>query len=160
MYRAYRFLPLLILLSASCGTPRATGPAPCLKPSQHELVIRWGTEHDSAGTVEGYELDAKGELYRFSGPKSPEPQREFVMMLEPMTYCSTASDVQAVHLKVLALNVRGIRGRFIDYVNASSNVYLRAVWNPDLQTFQSRDMRALYDRLMSLVPSDRRFTTP
>jgi hypothetical protein len=57
-------------------------------------------------------------------------------------------------LKVQALNTPARKQRFIDYRNTRTDVYLRAVWNPDLQTFQSRDMRELYDELMKLATQD------
>lgn len=155
------YSPILILLCSTamlvvltaCGTPRPATVAPCISAQQHDLTVRWGTEHDSANTVEGYELNAKGELFRYEGDKSDTTlNRRFLVAIDQSKYCDVTKTVQNTFLKVQALNVRGIRGRFIEYVNATRNVYLRAVWNPDLQTFQSRDMREQYDALMQLVP--------
>ncbi|MDZ4745671.1 MAG: hypothetical protein SGJ05_06680 [bacterium] len=147
------------LIFLACGTPRPTTVAPCISAVQHDLTVRWGTEHDSAGTVEGYELNAKGELFRYGGERGAKGEqaditmnRHFLVAIDQAQYCDVTKTVQNTFLKVQALNVRGIRGRFIEYVNAARNVYLRAVWNPDLSTFQSRDMREQYDALMQLVP--------
>jgi len=147
------FAIVCLCLFASCGSPRPAAVAPCISIQQHDLTVRWGTEHDSANTVEGYELNAKGELFRYEGDKSDTAlKRRFLVAIDQAQYCDVTKTVQNTFLKVQALNVRGIRGRFIEYVNATRNVYLRAVWNPDLQTFQSRDMREQYDVLMQLVP--------
>lgn len=144
---------LTLFLFVSCGTPRPDSVAPCISIQQHDLMVRWGTEHDSVNTVEGFELNAKGELFRYEGDKSDTAlRRRFLVALDQAMYCDITKNVQNTFLKVQALNVRGTRGRFIEYVNATRNVYLRAVWNPDLSTFQSRDMREQYDALMQLVP--------
>lgn len=142
-----------LLLLASCGSPRPKTVASCISLQQHDLVLRWGTEHDSSNTVEGYELNAKGELFGYAGDKGDTTlKRRFLVAIDQTLYCDVTKNAQNTFLKVQALNVRGIRGRYIEYVNATRNVYWRAVWNPDLSTFQSRDMREQYDALMQLVP--------
>jgi hypothetical protein len=59
--------------------------------------------------------------------------------------------VTTTFVKVQALHSPGTKARYIEYSNPQANVFLRAVWNPDLNTFQSRDMRAQFDSLMALV---------
>ncbi|MBN9400827.1 MAG: hypothetical protein J0I17_11680 ['Candidatus Kapabacteria' thiocyanatum] len=139
-----------------CGSSRPTTTAPCIGESLKELVIRWGTEHDSISTVEGYELTTKGEVFRFEGPKSAADSlpRTYLGFVDQAAYCEEAAATKDAFLKTQALNVRGIRGRFVEYVNPRTGVYLRVVWNPDLQTFQSRDFRAQYEALMQLVPAN------
>jgi len=69
-------------------------------------------------------------------------------------YCSRVQTLNTALLKTQALHSPGTLARFIEYANPASSVYLRAVWNPDLQTFQSRDMREQFDSLMTLVPKE------
>jgi hypothetical protein len=152
-----RRLPVLILAAAlltaaSCSTPRPERPAPCVPANQVDLVIRWGTEHDSVGTVEQYTMNTKGEIFRYEGPAAERTDGAFLVAIDQGIYCERAKATMDTFLKTQALNVRGKRGRFVDYRNTKTDVYLRAVWNPDLQTFQSRDMRELYDDLMKLIP--------
>lgn len=158
MYGAARLLPVLMIIAAlaatSCTTPRPEKVAPCVTDRQVDLVIRWGTELDSLGTVEQYTMNTKGEVFTFSGAIAERTDGGYTLAVDQSAYCDLAKDVMSCFLKTQALNVRGKRARFIEYRNVRSDVYLRAVWNPDLETFQSRDMRELYDQLMKLIPRD------
>lgn len=158
MYGAARLLPVLMIIAAltasSCGTSRPEKVAPCVTDRQVDLVIRWGTEHDSLGTVEQFTMNTKGEVFTFSGAIAERADGGYTLAVDQSAYCDLTKDVMSCFLKTQALNVRGKRARFIEYRNVRSDVYLRAVWNPDLETFQSRDMRELYDQLMKLIPRD------
>jgi len=158
MLKPARFLSLLILgvglLTSACGTPRPEKVAPCVPVGQTELVIRWGTEQDSLGTVEQYTLNTKGEIFRYSGPNKTDRAEDFLRSINQSLYCATAKDVSSTFLKTQALSVRGNSMRFVEYRNTQSDVYLRAVWNPDLSTFQSRDMRIQFDELMKLLSTN------
>ncbi|MBK6761560.1 MAG: hypothetical protein IPH85_09770 [Ignavibacteria bacterium] len=158
MFGAARLLPFLMILAAlaatSCTTPRPDKVAPCVTDRQVDLVIRWGTEHDSLGTVEQFTMNTKGELFTYRGSIAERADGGYSLAVEQSKYCDLAKDVMSCFLKTQALNVRGTRARYIEYRNVRSDVYLRAVWNPDLETFQSRDMRELYDQLMKLIPRD------
>jgi hypothetical protein len=102
--------------------------------------------------VEGHQLDAHGYLFSFQGRKGdtalPLTDAGFIDQQE---YCTRAAAVKEAFLRTQAMNVRGIRGRFVEYRNPVTGVYLRVVWNPDLQTFQSRFFRAEFDSLQLLV---------
>lgn len=139
------------LVLTSCVTPRPETPAPCVTPSTSELVLRWGTEDDSLDVIDVYRMNTKGEIFHFDGPRTTPISDEYLLHIDQGVYCSSASSVNSCFLKTQALNSRGRKARFVEYYNPGTDVYLRAVWNPDLQTFQSRDMRKEYDQLMSLV---------
>ena len=132
------------------------GLAPCLKESQHQLVIEWGTmENFEQMQGAGYRLTAERELFAVRHRLNTEHwERPALTVVSSDVYVDVPREVNATFLKVQALHSPGERGRFISYSNPLTGVYLRAVWNPELKTFQSRDMRALFDRLMELVPSD------
>lgn len=142
---------LLACIVLACGSSRPIAPAPCLAPSLHDLVIRWGTEDDSTHRIEAWELSSKGEVEALVGTHRDSLQRSYLGAMEPNDYCQRADAIKAAYLQTQAMNVRGVRARFVTYSNPSSNVYLRVVWNPDLQTFQSRVFRAEYDSLMALI---------
>jgi hypothetical protein len=156
MHRTYqRLLGLIVplaLLCVGCGTTRPTTTAPCITESMKGLVIRWGTE-DEAGNVRAWQLTTKGELFDISAEKDETADTTYVTYLAPEAYCERAAAVKDAFLQTQAMNVRGARARFVEYVNAASTVYLRVVWNPDLSTFQSRYFRAEYDALMQHVPA-------
>lgn len=135
---------------------RPTKPAPCITESQKQLVIRWGTTDDSLRTTEQYTLNSKGEIFVYKGPlvedvSSLTQQEVYLTHIEQDLYCQELASVNSTFLKTQALNVRGTKARYIERINPTTDVFLRAVWNPDLKTFQSRDMREEYDRLMELV---------
>ena len=132
--------------------------APCISESLQQLVIRWGTIDDSLHTVEQYTMNSKGEIFIYKGPsvedlRGQTPQEVYLTHIDPEMYCQELSSVNSTFLKTQALNVRGTKARYIERYNPSTDVFLRAVWNPDIKTFQSRDMREEYDRLMELVNS-------
>lgn len=156
MHRTSRGLLGLILIvgvvAAGCGTTRPSTNAPCITDSMTGLMIRWGTE-DETGNVVAYQLNAKGELFDISAAKGKAADTSYVRFIDPTAYCERAAAVKDAFLQTQAMNVRGPRARFVEYVNPASTVYLRVVWNPDLSTFQSRYFRAEYDALMQHVPA-------
>lgn len=137
-----------------CGTPRPTAPYSCVAANQADLLIRWGTQDDSTNVLEQFAMNTKGEIFRYNGPITDRAEGTYSHFVDEPTYCASAKATMGAFLKVQALNTPARKQRFIDYRNTRTNVYLRAVWNPDLQTFQSRDMRELYDELMILATQD------
>lgn len=148
LYSVIIFIGVLVV---GCVTPRPETPAPCVTAKMTGLELRWGTKDDSSQTVEVFRMNTKGEIFRYAGPRVNDPVDAYLLHIDQREYCSVASSVNACFLKTQALNSPGRKARFIEYYNPSTDVYLRAVWNPDLQTFQSRDMRKEYDQLMALV---------
>ncbi len=144
---------MVAMVGVGCSSvKRPETEAPCIKENQKQLMIRWGTTEETGSRLY-YELDARAELWTVS-VVGTDTTRKHTAVIDPAVYCSKAAEVNTTFLKVQALYSPGTRSRFIEYTNAPTNVYLRAVWNPDLSTFQSRDMRAQYDDLMKLVPKD------
>lgn len=147
----------VVLFSSGCaGSSSGTrAVAPCLKPTQLSQQIEWGTyaETPAGGrTSTSHMLSTKGEITALA--VGMDTTSTHVAWISDSAYCAAAQTVTDAFLKVQALHSPGQRGRFIRYSNPATGVYLQAVWNPDLSTFQSRDMRRLYDELMLLVPSD------
>ena len=143
-----------LVLSGCPSAQQMQDVAPCLKDTQHDLLIEWGTYDDfsnKSGTW--FAVTSRGELVRTQTTATGE-ERQHVAWLAHSQYCSAAENVNATFLKVQALHSPGTKGRFIRYSNPATRVYLQAVWNPELETFQSRDMRRVYDELMRLVPTD------
>lgn len=158
MFASTRRIPVvissLVVIALGCGTPRPTDPYACVAANQAELMIRWGTQDDSTNMLEQYSMNTKGEIFRYDGPPAVRIDGKFQLVVDEPTYCASAKTTMSAFLKIQALNTGARKQRFIDYRNTRTDVYLRAVWNPDLQTFQSRDMRELYDELMLLVTQD------
>ena len=141
------------MILQACGSATVLTVAPCIKDNQQDLTIRWGTRNDSTGEFKEYVMDTKGSIVCRYGEHADTAIAE----LDPIThnqYCTTVEQLTKVFVKVQALHSPGTKARFIEYTNPRSNVFLRAVWNPDLSTFQSRDMRAQYDSLMRLVEKE------
>lgn len=146
------FSSMLVIGCGSSRTPnRESRPfASCIKDTQQDLVIRWGTSNDSTQLATTYEMDARGWLDVVNADGA-DTTREELRLVPSDDYCAKADMVTKTFVKVQALHSPGTKARFIEYANPRSGVFLRSVWNPDLNTFQSRDMRALYDSLMTLV---------
>ena len=115
------------------------------------MVIRWSTIDDSLGTVSKFSINAKGEVFSYSGPQVDSASEVYYTHLDQSDYCELAASVHTTLLKTQALAVRGVRARLIEYHNPTTDVYLRVMWNPDLSTFQSRDVRAEYEQLMAYI---------
>lgn len=155
-------LPLAILcltlIGASCSTaskPRPTTYAPCIAEQQRDLSVRWGTEDDSAHTADVYLMNTKGEIFRLETDADKQTDTVYLYSVPQTEYCQRADAVKTAYLKTQAMNVRGTRARYVEYVNPKTDVYLRVVWNPDIPTFQSRFFRAEFDSLQRLVTKDR-----
>ncbi len=144
---------LCSFLVAGCPGTKHLSYAPCIKENQKALVVRWGTRDDSAQTAVQYEMLATGLVEQLSIVGTDTTRAE-LRALGHEQYCEITEQVTRTFVKVQALHSPGVRARFVEYVNAPASVFLRAVWNPDLTTFQSRDMRALYDSLMARVQQE------
>lgn len=143
------------LCGCAATVVRPTAIAPCIAEQSRELVIRWGTEDDSLKTFEGYQLNTKGEVFSLRKRSEGVYDTTFFNVITPSAYCTRSEGVRSAFLKTQALSVRGVRARFVEYVNPKSDVYLRVVWNPDIPTFQSRFFRAEFDSLQRFVAADR-----
>jgi len=130
---------------------RPTSVAPCVRETQQQIVLRWGDEDDSLQTMTRYSLNTKGEIFHYSGPIVDTIPETYLVHVELSEYCEMASSVNSSFLKTQALSVRGRRARYIEYINPHTDVFLRAMWNPDLSTFQSRDMRFEFEQLMEYI---------
>lgn len=154
-------LACLTLLLTGCPsaqeiTKTDPGKAPCLTEKQMNLEITWGDfDVYESGDWKGFSLLTNSALMAVDSSKtSASSSTELVDYVGHESYCSTVERVNAYFLKVQALHSPGTKARFIQYANPTTGVYLRAVWNPELETFQSRDMRALFEELSKLVPPD------
>jgi hypothetical protein len=147
-------LTSLCLLLAGCvaSVPRPTTPAPCITPKLQGLMIRWGTV-EPTGHVRAYEMNTRGEVFDISAPEGMTAQPTYVTHLDQAVYCERVTAINDAFLQTQAMNVRGERARFMEYVNPTTDVYLRVTWNPDLTTFQSRYFRAEFDAIMEHVPA-------
>lgn len=145
---------LLITLVCACSTVhRPSAYAPCISEQQRSLSVRWGEEDTASRQSFWYKLDARGQLFR-TFVRGTDTTDSYLTAIDHGIYCTAVADVSASFIKVQALHSGGTRSRYIEYANPATGVFLRAVWNPELQTFQSREMRVRYDSLMKLVPNE------
>lgn len=154
--RIFGLVSIVLIAAALTGCfstirQRPVTSAPCVRETQRNIMIRWGTRDDSLMTVTQYSMNTKGEVFRYTGAIADSMPEQYYVHVEPAEYCEMAASVNSSFLKTQALAARGARARYIEYINPHTDVYLRAMWNPDLSTFQSRDMRAEYDRLMEYL---------
>jgi hypothetical protein len=145
-------MALAVVAAAGCGgTSRPAASAPCITERSTHLLVRWGHEDDSLRTITYYEVNAKGEVTRYRGTTRDSVQSDYRGWIPHTAYCERIASTRSAFLQTQAMNARGVRARFMEYVNPNGDVFLRVVWNPDLQTFQSRFIRPEYDAFMQLL---------
>lgn len=139
-------------IAAACGgAARPSVSAPCITEKSTNLLIRWGDEDDSLRTITFYEVNSKGEVTRYRGTTRDSVTADYRGWIPHDQYCERIASTRTAFLQTQAMNVRGVRARFMEYVNPHGDVFLRVVWNPDLITFQSRFMRPEYEAFMQLL---------
>ena len=151
--RTFIVAPLVLLMGCAVA-PKAVESdtiAPCLAEKQQELLISWGAIAEGGVIEERYELSSMGNLYLIMRSPAGEDS-EFIAAVDASKYCKMVSIVNTTFLKTQALHSPGTQKRYIEYSNPTTGVSLRAIWNPELETFQSRDMRTRYVDLMKFVP--------
>lgn len=103
--------------------------------------------------MRAYEMNAMGEVFDISAPSGIKAEPKYVTHLDPAVYCERMAAVNDAFLQTQAMNVRGDRARYMEYVNPTTDVFLRVTWNPDLETFQSRYFRSEFNAMMEYVPA-------
>lgn len=142
-------ITLAVVIVAACGgTARPSVSAPCISEKSTALLVRWGDEDDSLRTITYYEVNSKGEVTRYRGTSRDSVTSDYRGWIPHDAYCERVASTRTAFLQTQAMNVRGVRARFMEYVNPNGDVFLRVVWNPDLQTFQSRFIRPEYEAFM------------
>lgn len=125
---------LLMTLVCACSTVhRPSAYAPCISEQQRSLSVRWGEDDAANRQSFWYKLDARGQLFRTS-VRGTDTTDSYLTAIDHGIYCTAVADVSASFIKVQALHSGGTRSRYIEYANPATGVFLRAVWNPELQT--------------------------
>ena len=138
------FLSLIGLqLLISCSrTPE------CITTKEEDIKIRWGEAFINQKVFDGYEIDAKARLYRNSGTfNSKDNNLTLLGNADPELYCNLLLRIRDEFLKVQALNAPGDTSRYVEYIDPTNNISVRALWNPKFKTVLSEGFRGIYDSL-------------
>ena len=124
-----------------------------MRPALRAVVLRWGEWNDTTKVLDGYELDARGCLYKTKAAEFAERyMKDSLCMLPQPVFCRYADTVRATFLKIQSLTVRAPRMRYVEYQNQPAGVNLRAVWDRRFETYGSREFRAIFDSLSTHIP--------
>ncbi len=160
-FRARRAMPLLLAvlvgLTGCLGslTTRQTSAdsSECVKQSMREVLLRWGEWNDTTKVLTGYEVDARGRVFRTQAAEFSERyMRDSIGVMPVSAFCMFADTTRATFLKIQSLTVRAPIMRYVEYQNPLARVTLRAVWDKRFQTFGSREFRAIFDSLSTYIP--------
>jgi hypothetical protein len=147
---------LMLVVSGCIGSARTQqngSDADCVKQSMREVLLRWGEWNDTTKVLTGYELDAKGRLYRTQAAEFSERYlRDSIAQVPVPVFCMYADTTKATFLKIQSLTVRAPIMRYVEYQNPPARITLRAVWDKRFQTHGSREFRAIFDSLSTFIP--------
>jgi hypothetical protein len=137
-------------LGCSSSTQRT-----CLNERTIHTVLRWGDYQERSGVYKGFELHASNlKLYRvYRQNQQSEMQRQIIDSVNAPEICRHISTVINTFTDIQSLYSPGPVSRAVEYVNNQSGISKRAVWNPQFQTFGSKEFRAVYDSLLALIPA-------
>lgn len=115
-------------------------------------MIRWGTWVDSLATLEGYQLTATGTVarYRQSTRTGEISVIDTLSATIPQkTHCDVAFSLQNAFIRNQTYVVIGPVSQYVEYTTPQAT--LRAVWDTRFQTYGSREFRAIFRWLNSLI---------
>ncbi len=159
----YIVLVVFSLCCAACGSSSSAvkkgyvfGDTNCIRPGMREVSIRWGDWMDTTAILNGYEIDAQGRLFKYqASPYAERYLRDSIGTVDRAALCFYIDTVRKTFLRIQSLGVRAPHMRYIEYQNPEAQLSLRAYWDSRFQTYGSREFRAIFDSLSTLVPPRR-----
>ena len=148
-----------IAIFASCSTPDPVKKAACMNERNRESIIRWGDFNPKTGATKAYQFT--GTAIRAKYLRENSTSDAILRQEQPMTtenFCKYLSLTLRTFDTIQTLHAPGAdQARFIEYTNSITNTSARAIWNPIYQTYGSKEFRAVYDSLMTIIPNDERW---
>lgn len=134
---------IMALIAFGCGTPQPE----CINDLSKDMSISWGRYVFEEKKTLGYKLRSDAVLYSYGGKKIKE--------LDPNHFCRMISLARRTLLNTQTLNEPADTAHFFIYKNPATNTSMRWLWNPHFKTLGSKQFRALYDSLQTLLPEER-----
>lgn len=148
-----------LAIIASCTTPEPVKKSSCMNERTRETTIRWGDYNPKTGEMKAYQFTGSAirSKYRRETTAS-EPVLSLEKPIAPEDFCKYLTLTLWTFDTIQTLHAPGAeQARFIEYSNLSSNSLARAIWNPNYQTYGSKEFRAVYDSLMTIIPMNERW---
>jgi hypothetical protein len=148
------FKKLFIIAAFLLPACTSITPPPCVSPEagNDKIVVRWGRQNENTTILEGYHLDAQGQLFKIPDPTEDRPDMDKIDNVDGEKYCRLVEQVRGQFLKAQTVNVPNPESAFIEYANPPKGIYLRAVWIPKYAQHTSQEFQKLYDSLQTFVP--------
>lgn len=144
------------MLSSGSGCSRVAEQGACLNERTRPAVVRWGDYDTKSGQLRAYQFAGSLELATVRRETYQEqPEVAVFQPLDGRVFCTWLRKTLDVFEQIQTLNAPGEMSRYVEYSTPKTTI--RAVWNPKFQTYGSKEFRALYDSLMTLVPAGKRW---
>ncbi len=148
-----------LAIFASCSTPEPVKKAACMNERTRETVIRWGDFNPKTGETKAYQITGIAERAKYLRETSSSEQiLKQVQPIAPEEFCKYLTLTLRTFDTIQTLHAPGSeQARYIEYTNTTTNSSARAIWNPNYQTYGSKEFRAVYDSLMTIIPTQERW---
>ncbi len=151
IFNAIILFILFLALSCSSCTHADTNMPSCINERTRQTIIRWGNYDVNSGKLHSYQFTgslALATVHRLTYRE--QPVIDNIGAIKGEVFCKWLAKTIETFEDIQTLNAPGETARYVEY--SSSKATIRAVWNPKYQTFGSKEFRALYDSLMTLIP--------
>ncbi len=146
-------ITVFLFITGGCKTAQTPS---CLTDKQKGLIIRWGDYDNEKKEFNGYLLNTDAEYFSVKGGGLiGKHDEELLGTIDSDNYCKLFHAIRKEFLATQTLNSPGDISRIIEFNNPTTNVILRAVWNPKFQTFGSKGFRKIYDQLQDILKNDK-----
>lgn len=148
-----------LAIVASCSTPEPVKKAACMNERTRETIIRWGDYNPKTGEMKAYQFTGGAIRSKFlRTTSSSDPVLSLEKPIAPEDFCRYLALTLRTFDTIQTLHAPGAeQARFIEYTNTTTNASARAIWNPAYQTYGSKEFRAVYDSLMTIIPTQERW---
>lgn len=148
-----------LAIVASCSTPEPVKKSACMNERTRETIIRWGDYNPKSGEMKAYQFTGGAVRSKYLRENTAsEPVLSLEKPIAPEDFCRYLTLTLRTFDTIQTLHAPGAeQARFIEYTNTTTNSSARAIWNPNYQTYGSKEFRAVYDTLMTIIPTQERW---
>lgn len=148
------YLLISIFFIAACSTPTPQKyTAPCITSDYENFTLTWGYDYESNDKIMAYELNGDGKLLFYQqNRQTKEKKIDTLATIEPERLCEMLKQTNDAYVYTPALNEPGKKLGFVELKKPTVRFLSKATWN-EFNTYGSKQFRALFDTLLTLVPA-------
>ncbi len=145
MQKSKYILAIIAMIVVSCSS--APKQAKCVKESEKDLLINWGTQYNKTGWRVYHSINSKMEIVKVEEDSLGNKKFSDSSRISEENYCRIKQDLVNFVVKTQALAFPGIVQQFVEYNSPGQNVYFRAIWNPEHTNAGNKELRVFFDSL-------------